>query len=288
MERRLWDTVYRTLVNVFHQLAPSEKASGVVYSDLQVVAMFFWSVINDRNQKWACQPENWPRLPAEWPGLISEAQFSRRLRSKTVQGLLDRAEETLRREQPEEWCLIVDGKPLPVGGFSKDPDAARGFGAGEKFRGYKLHAIWGNGPIPWAWDVQPANVAEPTTAAELVASVPGEGYLLGDASYDSNSLYNASASVGRSLVAPRKKPGTGLGKGTEHHPQRLRSIELTEHMELHPFARALHNWRSGIERQFGWLTTRQAGLQNLPSFVRRLPRVRRWIQAKLILNALSS
>ena len=287
MERRLWNTVYRMLVKVFHQLAPSERASGVVYSDLQVAAMFLWAAIHDRHQKWACQKANWPRLPSDWPGLLSESQFSRRLRSKTVLGLLKRFEEALRQQQPEEWCLVVDGKPLPVGGFSKDPDAANGFGAGLKFRGYKLHAIWGDGPIPWAWDVRPANVAEPTTAAELVKRVPGEGYLLGDAAYDSNPLYNASANVGRSLVAPRKKPGTGLGKGTEHHPQRLRSIELTEHKDLHPFAQALHNRRSGIERQFGWLTTRHAGLQNLPSFVRRLPRVRRWIQAKLLLNALS-
>lgn len=288
MERRLWDIVYRTLMNVFHQLAPSEKASGVVYSDRQVVGMFFWAVIHDRNQKWACQVENWPRMPADWPRLMSESQFSRRLRTPTVQLLLDRVEDALRREHPEEWCLIVDGKPLAVGGFSKDPDAKTGFGAGQKFRGYKLHAIWGSGPIPCAWDVKPANMGESTTAAELVAHVPGEGYLLGDSAYDSNPLHEASAAVGRSLVAPRKKPGTGLGKGTEHHPQRLRSIELTEHVELHPFAQGLHNWRGAIERQFGWLTTRHAGLQNLPPFVRRLTRVKRWIQAKLILNALSA
>jgi hypothetical protein len=275
------------LKKIHHQLARSEQSAGVVYSDVQIVAMSLWAVIHDRNQKWACQPINWPRLPVDWPGLLSASQFSRRLRSPKVQALLNRLEADIRSRWPEEWCLIVDGKPLPVGGFSKDPDATTGYGAGQFYRGYKLHAIWGNGPIPWAWDVLPANVSEPTTATKIVASVPGEGYLLGDAAYDSNPLHNASAAVGRKLVAPRKKPGTGLGRGTKHHPQRLQSIELTENTDLHPFAVALHNWRTGIERQFGWLTSGVASLQNLPTFVRRLPRVRRWIQAKLIINALA-
>lgn len=287
MERRLWNVAYRMLKRIFYRLAPSEMAAGVVYTDVQVAAMFFWAVIHDRSQRWACQRANWSRLPSAWPGLLSESQFSRRLRSPTVQALLNRFEDEIRSQWPDEWCVAVDGKPLPVGGFSKDPDASTGYGAGQFFRGFKLHAIWGNAPIPQAWDVQPANVSEPTIATRLVASVPGEGYLLGDAAYDSNPLYEAAAAAGRSLVAPRKKPGRGLGRGTKHHPQRLRSIELTEHTELHPFATALHNWRTGIERQFGWLTTGVAGLQNLPSFVRRLPRVRRWIQAKLIINALS-
>lgn len=287
MEHRLWRIVYQMLKKINSQLDVSQRSRGVVYSDVQVAAMFLWAVIHDRTQDWACQRINWPRLPTGWPGLLSASQFSRRLRSANVRSLLDRLENELRNQLPQEWCLIVDGKPLPVSGFSKDPDAQDGYGAGQFYHGYKMHAIWGGGKIPWAWNVLPANVSEPTTATDLVGSVPGEGYLLGDAAYDSNPLYGAAEKVGRKLIAPRKKPGRGLGHGTKHHPQRLRSIEVTENVAIHPFAVALHNWRTGIERQFGWLTGGVAGLQGLPTFVRRLPRVRRWIQAKLIINALS-
>lgn len=288
MERRLWKTVYQMLQKFDRQREASERSVGVVYSDVLIAAVYLWAVVHDRTQKWACQRENWLRPPSDWPGLPSPSQLSRRLRTPQVAGLVDRIERQLRQESPHEWCLIVDGKPLPVGGYSKDPDAKSGYGAGQYYRGYKLHAIWGSGSVPWAWAVESANVSEPTTATELTAAVPGEGYLLGDAAYDSNALHEACEQVGRKLVAPRKKPGTGLGKGTKHHPQRLRSIELTEHRQDHPFGKALHNWRTGIERRFGWLTIGAGSLQNLPTHVRRLSRVRRWVQAKLILHALAT
>ena len=288
MERRLWRKVYRLIQKLHRQTAQQERTSGVIYGDIQILAMLMWAVVHERPQQWVCEPLNWPWMPRAWPGLPSASQFSRRLRSPQIQALLNRLEQAIRERWPEEWCVVVDGKPLPVGGFTKDPEATIGYGAGAFYRGYKLHAVWGIGPIPWAWDVLSANVSEPTTASEIVASVPGEGYLLGDAAYDSNPLYRAAARVGRMLIAPRKKPHTGLGKGTRHHPHRLRSIELTEHPILHPFANALHNWRTWIERQFGWLTGGVGGLQNLPTCVRRRSRVKRWVQAKLILHALAT
>jgi hypothetical protein len=46
---------------------------------------------------------------------------------------------------------IIDGKALAVSGVSKDPDTGYGRGAGGKQKGYKLHAVWGAGPMPIAW-----------------------------------------------------------------------------------------------------------------------------------------
>lgn len=287
MERRLWRLVYQMLIKIDRARPAAERSVGVMYSDVVIAAVYFWTVIHDRTQEWACLPINWPHRPGSLKQLPTPSTLSRRLRSTQVSSLINRLEAKMRAEMPHEWCLIVDGKSLPVGGYSKDPDAKVGYGAGYKFRGYKLHAINGGGRLPWSWDVLPANVSEPTTAVILVDAIPGEGYLLGDASYDSNRLYAAAWEVQRHLIAPRKRPGTGLGHGSKHHPQRLRSIELTEEPELHPFAEALHNWRSGIERQFGWLTQGTGGLTPLPPHVRRLSRVRRWVQAKIILNNLS-
>jgi hypothetical protein len=46
--------------------------------------------------------------------------------------------------------------------------------------------------------------------------------------------------------------------------------------------------RAEIERQFGNLTNWGGGLSGLPSWVRTHRRVRRWLQAKLVLAALKS
>ena len=148
-------------------------------------------------------------------------------------------------------------------------------------KGYKLHAVWGDGPVPLAWDVRPMNEAEPAVAAELVAALSGAGYLLADAAYDSNRLHEAAGAAGYQLVAPRKRPRGGLGH-RPHSPRRLRSIELLAGR----FGRSLHRLRDGIERAFARLTNPAGGLGPLPNWVRRLRRVRMWVQGKLILHGL--
>ena len=70
---------------------------------------------------------------------------------------------------------VIDGKPLPVGGASHDPDARNGHGAGKIAKGYKLHAIWGRAAVPEAWSVEPLNVCETKAAEVLLASAPGPG-----------------------------------------------------------------------------------------------------------------
>jgi hypothetical protein len=62
-----------------------------------------------------------------------------------------------------------------------------------------------------------------------LAAAGAAGYLLGDALLDSNPLHEACSACGIQAVAPRKKPGTGLGHGKGgHSARRLRSIRLTE------------------------------------------------------------
>ncbi len=52
------------------------------------------------------------------------------------------------------------------------------------------------------------------------------------------------------------------------------------------FARELMLLRNTIERSFGNLTNWGGGLTHLPPWVRTHRRVHRWVQAKLILNAI--
>jgi hypothetical protein len=82
----------------------------------------------------------------------------------------------------------------------------------------------------------------------------------------------------------KKTPGrerNGLGH-RRNSPSRLRSIELLTTQ----FGTELYRERGTIERQFGVLTCTGGILGPLLAWVRRFHRVRHWVQAKMILNAL--
>jgi Transposase DDE domain len=207
--------------------------------------------------------------------------MSRRLQTTEVQRLLADLERHSAALDGGGWVMLVDGKPLTVGSHSKDPDAAWGRARRGWAKGYKLHAVYDGGSIPAAWDITPLNEAEPEAAARLVLSIrTGGGYILGDKSYDSNPLHDAALAVGCQLVAERKRPDSGLGH-RRHSPGRLRSIELL----CQEFGQQLYAFRDQIERNFGWLTNHAGGLAPLPNWVRRIGRVRLWVQAKLIVHA---
>lgn len=272
MERELWIPVYDWVVRF--DRTPTRGS----YWASEIVLVYFWAVVHDRPTSWATQPQHWPDdLRPEC--LPSQATMSRRLRSRDVEQLLKALEKDLGEDPKEAWVKSVDGKPLPVGGHSKDRDAKWGRAVLGFAKGYKLRAIWGKGPLPLAWGLASMNVGEPLMAGEMIPLLQGGGYLLGDKSYDSNRLYDAASRVGHQLVAPRKRPKTGLGH-RPHSGHRLRAMDLLES----PFGQALFQQREHIERNFGWLTSFAAGLSPLPSWVRRPHRVRLWVQAKLIIR----
>jgi hypothetical protein len=276
MERKLWGALYEAVMAATYP----DPATGVRHTDRWVVLTYLWACLHDRPVRWACDPAHWPadRRPAALP---SQPTMSRRLRAAPVRRLLNALLARFRGDPRADWVKYLDGKALPVGGCSKDPDARTGYGAGGYFDGYKLHAVWGRAPVPLAWEVRPANQAEPTTARLLVNRLGGAGYLVGDSSFDSNPLHAQAARRHHQVVAPPKKP-QGAGRG--HHPQsphRLRALELLRH----PFGEALYRSRSYVERCFGHLTSFGGGLGPLPSWVRRLHRVRLWVAAKLLINA---
>lgn len=277
MERERWLEVYRILRRL-----DTGPCRGI-YRDSVIVAVYFWAVVHDRPTSWACQPENWVQ-ELNFGRLPSQSTISRRLSKPNVQALLEVLEHDPQITGPMDPTLVkvVDGKPLPVGGHSGDPDAKWGHGVRGMVKGYKIFAIWGRGPMPLHWEVGAMNVSEQSAAERMIPRLPdGGGYLLGDKLYDINKLYDAAAAVGYQLVAARKRPDTGLGH-RHHSPARLRSIELLRGN----FGHQLYQWRGSIERNFGGLTNFGGGLAPLPNWVRRFKRVRLWAQAKLIINAL--
>ncbi len=255
------------------------------YRDSRIVGVWYWAVIHDRPVSWACQRRHWPVHQRREP-LPSEATMSRRLRTSGVLALLAELERRVAAPQEPEMFWMVDGKPLPIGGCSKDRQSGYGRSAGGKARGYKVHAIISSRGSVVHWRVAPMNKDERVMAERMLKATAIQGYVLADSNYDSNKLHAiCDAKDSLQLLARRRY---GPQHGTGHRRQsagRLRSMERLEN-PYPAFADRLLQDRSEIERQFGQWTSWGGGLTGLPAWVRTHRRVHRWVQAKLVLTRL--
>lgn len=284
MERELWRWVTWGLKRL-----PRWWPRGAVYDNRIVLAILLWAALHERSINWACQRRNWP-VQAWRRALPDQSTMSRRLRDPRVFEDLVRLLAIVQRTLgPVKGTLIVDGKPLAVSRFTGDPDAKAGWGAGQHSIGYKLHALIDQSQRLLAFEIAAMNEAECTCARELLARaaagglIPRDGILLGDASYDSNPLHHAAAATGLRLIAPRRRPELAIDPNRKHHPARLEAIRFTEHDPAwEPLRKRV---RTTVERFFGTLASFGGGLWSLPTWVRRLHRVRIWVAAKLVLNA---
>ena len=276
MEGVLWEELYRMVC----ELGKRYRRPRAQFSNRVIVLVYAWAVLHDRPVCWACAPANWPMedRPLRLP---SASTMSRRMRGLSVLQFLEALESAMRDRLPRRMVKTVDAKSLPVGVYSKDPDARWGQAGPTKAKGYKLFTICDGEQAVDRWRIGPMNQSEPQTAIRLLEDLDGGGYLLGDALYDSNPLYAAAATRGWQLLTPRQKPNTGLGHRPQH-ASRLRAIELFPTR----FGQALYTYRTSIERYFGHLGNFGGGLGPLPAWVRRPHRVATWVQIKIIINAL--
>ncbi len=277
MERELWPLLYRYL----RATADHVSQKYVQIQPWIVVATMLWAALHDRPVSWACNPRNWSTTKLRPRRIPSQPTMSRRVDSVGTGLFWYRLQEKLRGSGHPALLAFVDGKPLPVGGNSKDPDAHWGRGAGGLAKGFKLHAIWSTGVLPEAWEVAPLNVGEKEVAERLLAQLHYGGYLLADGEYDASYLYDEAFQHGYRLLAPcRKAKNPGCGQHYQS-PHRLRGLALlaTE------FGKRLYKARTQIERSFGNATSFGGGLAPLPAWVRGLARVRTWVWAKLLINA---
>lgn len=280
MERQIW----RSIVAVFDRIDKPKEGARYRFKSVDIVRVILWAVLHDRPISWATRPENWPFHERRRP-LPSNTTISRRYRSKNVQRLLKQLEElTLLPKGIPSLVGVVDAKPLPIGGCSKDRQAGYGRAAGCKAKGYKLHALRALDGSVLEWRVAPMNKDERVMARRMLKKTTHQGYVLGDGNFDSNPLHAVCSESGRiQLVAPRRRGG-GLGHH-RHDPGRLRSKEILED-PFPEFGQQLLQLRDTIERFFAHLTNWGGSLTGLPAWARTHKRVHRWVQGKLIINAI--
>src|SRR5262249_39010835 len=144
MERELWSILYGCL----QQTAQDVRQKYVQFHPWIIVATMLWAALHDRPVRWACDPRNWSTTQLRPARIPSESTISRRVDSVAT-GLFWRAlEQRVRTTGNPDLLAFIDGKPLPIGGNSKDPDARWGRGTGGVAKGYKLHAVWSNRALP--------------------------------------------------------------------------------------------------------------------------------------------
>jgi hypothetical protein len=251
-----------------------------IYSDALIALIELFRVGRQLSQRQALNRRHWP-LWTRRLKFPSYSQFRRRATGAAVQQMLQELSTRFREQLPRSQEKVCDGKPLLVGGYSKDPDAHTGKAPGGWAKGYKLHAIIdAAGPVE-TWMVTALHVGEGGIARQMVGRTPLQQVLLrADANYDSVELYYVVAEAGGRLVAPRRKPGTGLG----HWPQHEHRLQAIAELEGSPEAiKVFERHRIRVEQVFGHLHNTPFGIWGLPSHVRRLRRVERWIRAKLVL-----
>jgi len=275
------DELLRLLYHELFHRARGMRPRGCCYGDGVVLFIYFLSVMRQRSVRSVYAKRAWP----VWARRLESPSYSqvmRRLNTDSIRRRIDQLSEKMRDRLPRSSDKCCDGKPLVVGHFSKDRDARRGIlREGHWARGYKVHAIVDACGAVDAAEVTALNAGESTIARRLAERADLSGCVVrGDANYDSNPLYEAVADRGGRLVAPRRKPGRGLG-WRKHHPDRLRAVDELEHDKQASRQHKRH--RARIEQAFAHLTNLPFGLSPLPNCVRRLHRVQRYVATKIML-----
>jgi hypothetical protein len=278
MDRHVWKSIVHAVRSADRRTPRCGRKPR--FADPLILKMLLWSIFLDRPLSWACDREHYSGLfrPKQLPSI---SQFCRRVKTTRINQMLQAAHEYLVRRDEPAARLFFDGKALPIGDFSRDPDAHDGFGCCKLQRGYKLHALGSQDGRIVDFRVLPLNRGEPDTARELASSIPPQALVLADSNYDSSLLYQAVRDRGSVLITRLKGRARSVGQLRRMSPARRAALELWD--DCPEICEHVQTWRDQIERIFSALCGYGGGLSPLPAWVRRMDRVRRWVSGKVIL-----
>ena len=121
MERELWTWMVRAV----RAAADGHQERQRKFDDTTIVLTLLWAVLHDRPILWATNRHNWP-FYMRVKSCPTPATMSRRLRSRSVLTLLERVRDHIASVPGASIALIIDAKPMPVGGYTRDRDARSG------------------------------------------------------------------------------------------------------------------------------------------------------------------
>jgi hypothetical protein len=301
MDLEIWHNVTGAVDRALR--AVPHQGRRPVYADRLIVLMLLWTVWHDRCLSWACVRSHYGTLfrPRALPSI---SRFSRRVKSERVRTVLQHVHDDLSvrgTATPFDLLSYVDGKAVLVSPVSKDPDAKRGKAGGGFAKGYKFHAFINEQRRVVVWSVTPLNTDEKVVATAMLEHLPaGHGQAdassagiarqapltLGDTNYDSANLHRAFVDRGRHLLTPLR--GEQFVGPNGRSPKTLTNMgparqEVVTTWAEHPdLTKYVLKSRNNAEGTFSVLSL-ACGLDRLPGFVRRLPRVTRWIGCKVLL-----
>jgi hypothetical protein len=292
MDGRLFETMYST-IRAEYSPADRPKRAGRprVYGTDEILLVWAFAAlmncaISVARQKLLCEPVVW------W----LERHWSLKLRVPSLGTLTERAKRTdfrwllrrvLRRLRdqlssgPTEH-VVMDATPLCTGPHSRDSESRWTCHNGKWFRGYALHAICDQRGVLWAWHVTSANVQEMKVARRLIRRLatvqPALKLVVADSGYDSEPLHQLTRRrLHVPLLAPLNLRGAKSGQWRNRQPGRAAAETMLQTEE----GKVALRDRSAAERWNSWFKGTSL-VSMLPYHVRHLPRVRRWVDLKLM------
>ena len=265
------------LQEIVVQFVPDDKPKSGRYSMREIVATILWAVLHDRPMCWACRPENWPaeRRPERLP---SPSTISRRSKSPELRKAREATHAALvARFGPPTLDAAIDGQPLRVSDYSRDPDARNGRAYRRFAKGYKLHAVVDGRGVVLRFEVRPLNEQERVVAKRLLPPLAGVvRRVFADGNYDSGPLHDSLKGTGVKFYSPLINNYVSPGG----HKRR----KVVHRIMNSPFGERIRVAREHVERQFARMTNVGFGLKGLPNWARTLHRVERWVSHKLLLH----
>ena len=111
MERSSFLHIRRTL----RTLGKRRINRRFTFTDAAILEVYLFAALWERPVSWACDPQHWPPGLRRGP-LPSASAVSRRMRTPSVDRLLERLRRKLESHDGHEVVAIVDGKALLVCG----------------------------------------------------------------------------------------------------------------------------------------------------------------------------
>lgn len=276
MDRDVWMIVMRATRSLG---AGPRRRRRAEYADRLILRLYLWLCWNDL-------PLCRVRDRGAFGGMFrprrrpSVSQFCKRVAEPGFAERLERVRRKLAGTAAGAALLCIDGKALPVTENTRDPDARTGHGGGRFCKGYRLHAMADDRGRIVEYRVTDMREQEKNMAFEMLAAVKKGQVVLADGNYDSARLYRTAGERGAFLLTPVKGFTQDRAARRRMGP-RLRACRAwRDHRGL---CRRVYALRGAIERTFANLTNFAGGLRGLPPWVRTLPRVQRFVAAKLII-----